>query len=450
MQAGCKYKHEIPKDEETRRAIGFREFPTWPREELPFQSKPASAIHKPWRRQDGKAEFPGTASPANHRVTSPAAVAAHGTPKNLAQRNSHASAGISPQGPTTTPQFNPPQGPATTTQFNSPQGPTTTKQFNPNAMAFSAPHQHFPNHNNHMAQQRQVSQSFLGNGAAENTPANYQQRPAQNNISPSLYNQSTSHVVNDSRTGSSSPPKQPPISRPTNLGQTTAVQEQNKTAGPTRSVAPDHYVLNRAHGASGTGVSGSQPPINPTPGSGYHNNWNPHTNAPTSMDISFIAPSGSTRSGGQVIYTPPTPSASNAFGSMDGNAISNSRAGTPAHYRRNGFANNGNVPIKGRGPAQFGRNSPAPSTSSARKNSLQPSSIAEESDNMSVTSPPVMHRARFLEPGQPEFVSNPPEPKKAAQKKHAKKPHAAKGDKSAKNKMTGNGYDVLGDMHDHQ
>ena len=434
MQEGCKYKHEIPKDEETRRAIGFREFPTWPREELPVHTKPVPALTKPWRRQDGKPEFSGTRSSPKRGHASPAG--AKGTPVVLARGNNQASASASTQGHAAHTQYNP--------------------------TAFAAPHQHFPTHANTMAPPRpfsQASHSFLGNGA----PENYHQRPAQNHASPPPYNQSASQGINGGRSGRSSPPNQPPISRPSNLGQSTVGEQQNDTGASARKVAPDFHIMNRASGLSGGAPGGNHPYNNGRQGySGMPNNWSPLNNATTSMDISFIAPSSdSTRSGSQAIYTPnytpnsnaatPTLKNANAFGSLNGNATSDSRAATPSHYNGNSsFANNNssNVPVKGRGPVQYGRESPAPSTGSAR-NPFQASAIAEESDAASVTSPPIQHRVFFREPGQPEFVTNPPEPKssqngKAAHglKKHAKKGHAVK---SARNKMSGNGYEILVD-----
>lgn len=444
MQEGCKFKHEIPGNEEMQRAIGFRELPSWPRDELPIRQKPAPALHKPWRRQDGKPEHPGTHGPSNRAVPSPAA--AHRTPTNLARGNNRASAGVATQ------------------------GPAANTKHNPNVPAFAAPHQHFPTHANHMAQQRPFSQGsppFVGNGAAEN----YQQRPAQNNTSPPSYNQSASQTMNGGRSGSPSPTKQPPISRPVQLGQFPKSQQQNNTGASTRKVAPDYLITNRGSGPSGGSVhasSGNQAQNNPRPVySGMPNNWNPHTNAPTSMDISFIAPSSmSTRSGSQAVYTPsytplsasatPTPNNVKPLGSPAGNATSNFRAGAPAHYNGNAFANNNNVPVKGRGPVQFGRNSPAPSTGNAL-DSFRSLAIAEESDAdaASITSPPIQHRVFFREPGQPEFVTNPPEPKSGqngkaapALKKHAKKTHGANGGKSAKAKMSGNGYELV-DISDH-
>lgn len=436
MQEGCKYKHEIPKDEETRRAIGFREFPNWPREEMPI--RPATALHKSWRRQDGKHEFPGSSGPSHRGVAAPAA--ANGTPSVLPRSNSQPSAGPSAQ-----------------------TAAAGNMQYNPKVNGFTAPHQHFPTHVNSMVQQRAFSQGgppFLGNGAAEN----YQQRQPQNNASPPSYTQSATQMLNGGRSGSSTPPKQPPISRPTNLGQSSVHQQHNNTGMTTRRVAPDHHIGNRANGTAGgntSAASGNPAQINPRPVySGMHNNWNPQTNAPTSMDISFIAPpSESTRSGSHTVYTPnftpdsasatPTVNNGNAFANLNRHVKPGSRAGTPAHINSNAFANNGNASVKGRGPVHFGRNSPNASTASAN-HPMQTSTVAEESDATSITSPPVMHRVFFPEPGQPEYVTNTPEPKtgKAAHgaKKHGKKAHgAANGGKSAKNKMSGNGYDLLVD-----
>ena len=450
MQEGCKYKHEIPKDEETRRAIGFREFPNWPREEMP--ARPVPAINKSWRRQDGKPqdtkpELPRAPGPSNRGVQSSAAP--HGTPNTMARANSQPSAGTSTQ------------------------AAAANAQYYPNVMAFAGPHQHFSNHANHTTHQRPLSQgaqSFLGNGAGENN----HQLSSQNNGSPpyGLHPQ----MMNGSRSGSSTPPKQPPISRPTNIGHSSVGQQQPSIGASTRRVAPDHHMLGRASGLSG----GAAPGLNIDPAhikarpvySGMHNNWNPHTNAPTSMDISFIAPSPhSTPSSSQAVYTPnftssnasatPTVHNSNAFGSLNGNAKSHSGAGAPAaqqhHHNRNAFANNGNAPaVKGRGPIQYGRTSPSPSTSSAQNNLQQASTTADESDATSVTSPPVQHRVFFREPGQPEFVTNGPEPKKDngrtahGLKKHGRKAHGGNGAKSAKSKMSGNGYDVLVDVNEQQ
>lgn len=69
MQEGCKYKHEIPPDDETRLAIGVRTYPTWPREDPTPPPRPAKAwagqkpaLQQIWRRKaerDPQAELPG-------------------------------------------------------------------------------------------------------------------------------------------------------------------------------------------------------------------------------------------------------------------------------------------------------------------------------------------------------------------------------------------------------
>ena len=411
-------------------------------------ARPTPAINKSWRRQDGKPqvakpELPRAPGPSNRGVQSTAA--AHGTPNTMARANSQPSAGTSTQA----------------TAANS--------QYYPNVMAFGSPHQHVSTHADHTTQQRpfsQGAQSFLGNGAS----GNHHQRSSQNNESPPSYGLHP-QMMNGGRSGSSTPPKQPPISRPTNLGNSSVGQQQHSTGTSSRRVAPDHHALGRASGLSSSGVPGlnvNSAHIKPRPVySGMHNNWNPHTNAPTSMDISFIAPSDSTRSGSQAVYTPNFTSSNDSatptitFGSMNGITTSQSRADTPAaqhhHHNNNAFANNVNAPaVKGRGPILYSLTSPSPSTGSTPNNLQQTSATADESDATSVTSPPVQHRVFFREPGQPEFVTNGPEPKKDNSKsahglkKHGRKSHGGNGAKSAKSKMSGNGYDVLTDVNEQQ
>lgn len=76
-----------------------------------------------------------------------------------------------------------------------------------------------------------------------------------------------------------------------------------------------------------------------------------------------------------------------------------------------------------------------------------------------MTSPPIQHRVFFREPGQPEFVTNPPEPKSGANgkaayahghaaKKHAKKAHGGNAGKGGKGKMGAVGGDLLVDMNE--
>ena len=68
MQEGCKFKHEIPPDDDTRLAIGVRTYPTWPREDpvespRPSKASPSlkSGLQQSWRRHD--AGQPASASP---------------------------------------------------------------------------------------------------------------------------------------------------------------------------------------------------------------------------------------------------------------------------------------------------------------------------------------------------------------------------------------------------
>ena len=77
MQEGCKYRHEIPKDDDTRLQIGVRTYPTWPREDPvaaprpPIGKKPSQEKKPPfqstWRRSDAKGAQTGARGSANSK-----------------------------------------------------------------------------------------------------------------------------------------------------------------------------------------------------------------------------------------------------------------------------------------------------------------------------------------------------------------------------------------------
>ena len=214
-------------------------------------ARPLTALHKPWRRQDGKHESPGAPGPSNRGVVAPTTV--HGTPNTMARDNGRPLADVSPQ------------------------AVANNAHYYPNVTAFAAPQQHFPTHASHTTQQRlptptQGGQSFLGNAG----PENHQQRPSQNNASPPAYNQPGSQTMNGGRLDSTTPPKQPPISRPSNLGQSPVNHQQHNMGASVRRVAPDYHILGRASGLSGADTSamtGNLVPMHARPVySGMHNN----------------------------------------------------------------------------------------------------------------------------------------------------------------------------------
>ena len=605
-QEGCKFKHEMPKDPEVLRALGFREIPAWYRQEMAALNKPRAAMNnKSWRNQGGKPEVPSAPGPSNRTAASPAtmhgnpktvprhnghssashsphgsatihgppkaiprnnthasasvmpqrAATMHGTPKAMPHNTTHISASVSPHGtasmhgtPKAMPHDNPhisagmmPQGPAAvhgtpkaiprnTTQISAsmmpqglvtmngtpnaiprahshisasispygtvamhgtpnaisranshnsashspygtatmPQGPSASTQYESNTLAFAAPHQHFPVHVNDMASQRpfiQGGQSSNGSSPAEN----FQHRQVPH-LTPPPYYTSASDVVHRAHSDNSTPPKQPPISRPTSLGQTSSIQPQSNTEASTRTYAPDHRVVNKDSGISISSkyVSDGNPVQDLTlqPYGGMQPSASKsQMTVPALMDINFIAPSSeSTRSGSHTIYTPssanttPTHNIGTSFDKSNGNVISDPSAGTPSDYNGKTLANHANVPAKGRGSVEFSFNSsPAPTSHTAPQ---APTSVASvgESTTTSLTSPTYYHRTMFREPGQPEYVCNPPEPKSSNQngkaathngspKRHGRKGRAANAAaNSAKGKMSGNGYDVPIDM----
>ena len=141
MQEGCKYKHEIPPDDETRLAIGVRTYPTWPREDPVSNPRPPPVKdwqgQKPanpqgWRYKDGKggqAELPGLQDKSPHNNASQASSVASGPSKTQA-------AGSSP-------------APTSSTHHTAP-------------IATVNANQHFPSHTNHKAQQQTHNKANAG------------------------------------------------------------------------------------------------------------------------------------------------------------------------------------------------------------------------------------------------------------------------------------------------
>ena len=77
-QQGCKYRHEIPADEETRNIIGFRDCPNWwsvpPTQPTPVKAFQVDRTHQAtWRRgmaQDDQRELPGSLTNGHYRASS--------------------------------------------------------------------------------------------------------------------------------------------------------------------------------------------------------------------------------------------------------------------------------------------------------------------------------------------------------------------------------------------
>ena len=77
-QQGCKFLHEIPQDQDTRLAIGIRDYPTWMQEDpTPPKSLKASSVDRmqeaTWRRgmtQDNRRVLPASPTPGHGRTLS--------------------------------------------------------------------------------------------------------------------------------------------------------------------------------------------------------------------------------------------------------------------------------------------------------------------------------------------------------------------------------------------
>ena len=77
-QQGCKFRHEIPSDEETRNIIGFRDCPNWwsvpPTQPTPVKAFQVDRTHQAtWRRgmtQDDQRELPASLTHGHYRASS--------------------------------------------------------------------------------------------------------------------------------------------------------------------------------------------------------------------------------------------------------------------------------------------------------------------------------------------------------------------------------------------
>lgn len=407
MQEGCKFKHEIPEDEEMRRAIGFRAPPVWPRDEagdVPTSPiRPAGGIHaKPavtqqaWRRQGnnpGKVELPG--APNNSNRPAPQA-----TPTASGPAFAHSPSNLAVQSL------------GTNTQYDAHAAYGAT--------AFPAALPHFPSQSGHMTQHlpsHQAAQSFFNGtnaghqsaftGAAES----YQQRSSQgkNHLAHSF-----NRGAHQTQTGSqASPTKQPPITRPMHLQQQSVGQHGN---GPNSKPTSGYQILPRGSGHLTGARSASQDHALPSV-------------VVKESDLQNLAGyiSETTRSVTQSPYMPTNTPA----------GVSSSRVDTPssslgsaafANHNATAFANNHNAPVHGNNngsfSSQFQLHSPAPSTATGngrRQDLFKVNVPASQAPSYQPQSPPPMHRRHFRAEGEPEYVTNPVEEVKGRSGNGAKK-----------------------------
>ena len=178
MQEGCKYKHEIPPDDETRLAIGVRTYPSWPREDPESAPRPPPVktwqASKPehqqsWRRQDNKgaqAELSGAQKPS-HRVNSPR-VSINSSGSSIARFTPSSSA------------------PTSVTQQRTQNG-----SRHPSQIAVVDATQHFPSHASYLNQQH--SNSHFNSQVSPQGNGHLHQGAAA--VTAGSYNGHSAHIV---------------------------------------------------------------------------------------------------------------------------------------------------------------------------------------------------------------------------------------------------------------
>jgi len=213
IQEGCKYLHVIP-DEETRLNIGIRDMPRWAREELPVpRTGFQSAFERPdlnqhWRRQvplAQKATIPELSRPPHLSIPSAA------TPRPFASGkwSNQPQNGIQHKGG----QQNHVKLNAVEQKDDLQNGGLQNAQSFPPSLNFAAAQQYFPTQADRMAQQQARTPS-----SASPFPT-----PATSTAAESYLRQTQAHfgvthtipATPNSAANRYSPPTQPPISRPT-------------------------------------------------------------------------------------------------------------------------------------------------------------------------------------------------------------------------------------------
>jgi len=207
MQEGCKYKHEIPPDDETRLAIGVRTYPTWPREDpvtaprppplkawqVPPVSKPD--IKQSWRRHEAKGaaqvELPGPQRSPQHvtppQASGPVPMFTHPLPGS----------------------FSPAVTSGSRQPTNAQSGPV--QHISPANAA-----QHFPSYVNHAKQQSSHAQAGMpeftrGHGQFQTQPTttagSYNNQPT--NLTPQLQSMSLTNNIQNRPVAILQPPSRP-------------------------------------------------------------------------------------------------------------------------------------------------------------------------------------------------------------------------------------------------
>ncbi|KAL6721373.1 hypothetical protein ACLMJK_000476 [Lecanora helva] len=476
MQEGCKYKHEIPPDDDTRLAIGVRTYPTWPREDpvtaprpppvgvSPVPQVPMPPLQRPsWRRDEAKGAHAAGPRLSNRTNQSPAPV---GAPESNASHAAQSSQG---------------------TDSRAPRPKAESVRPQPQFAAANAD-QHFPSSSNYVNNQQSNNNAPRTNSAQ---PGRHHQKEAPAKAAspnrPSATNVHHPQPVNSSNSAQqrSFPAQHAPSSHPGSETANTASQpyrnpfSQRMASGANARMDAQTQTPNSPAGPSASGAAmptggakfaNRAPPYMAVRPQGRANDFNTR---PGAKDPSSSVQS-STRAGSMAAETStsrmntPTSSNSNAHGAFNGNADTSNTAdpfsgGIPtnasAHtFDVNSFARNNNsapFPFTGLDPAIIAARTHSPSnvkgygsvlydpkadtTTSTSDNGSNQNPSSEGSASLS-DSPPLHYRRLFRAPGEPEYVSTTNNLEKAHVRSHGtpKKQHSGSGRK-ARNGGNGKG-----------
>ena len=384
-QQGCKYKHEIPLDQETRNWAGHRDYPTWMVEEPrgPRLAKTSSADKMQegnWRRgktQDNQRVLPASPTPGHGRAVS------------------HMVTSVPYSGRVQTSSLT--QTPTKTTAVTGgqPSGPRIQKlnEFQAAQQAalnaaqqaglFLPPQQHFPSSIGSVIQTHPKMQFNTFDGADGNMSFQSMPSAGQETI---RYQYPTNEVFSNAAVVGTNkrhpvPTRQPLISRPVLSAQ-----------APSTSLKGNDTTNNEDFSNATVVGTNERRPV-------------PATQPPISRPVlSAQAPSTPLKSNDTTTPTMYTPSQNTADTVPQAKAHAASNTTISAHamkVNQKAFSTNGSQRSTSRART--------PSSSGA-KNAAASDGADETLSSLidgSTPSPPIMHRRLFVAPGEPRYMPNP-------------------------------------------
>ena len=462
MQEGCKYKHEIPPDDDTRLAIGVRTYPTWPREDpvsaprpppVKVFQPPKPALEQPsWRRGDvkgGQATGPTHHKPSR-RTSLPPAPARGGQPTQVPTSSASrpfgnplakfASANPAQHFPSHSEFFKLQQSQDNDGMANTTREEDRNERAVPTNAGLATPQAAAPFHHPRPG----GSTSIIEHSSLPSRPLVRQ--ATRQNVTPAIDNPFARRIASNSdahrnvplgnfgigtenTSSTAGPSNDPPPYMPIQTPNTAFNSDGNTRAGSNNpSKAPANPPATASgYQTSNTNVETSSSRVN-TPASSSNNtqgafNGNSNASAGAKNHDAEIASNAATRGGIRSTSDDASPAGHNSkapfsFLEVDP-AIISSRTQTP-------------VNIKGRGPVLYNPN--AEGTTGAVEGNSNRNNFQDARSAM--VSPPPVHRRLFRAPGEPEYVTNPLE--EAHSKSHRTMKKHVSGGSHGKGKKGGN------------